>query len=371
MKQDLTWKQEVKLIALASGMVGLLALGIAGSGGQGVPTNKLSSNAITQSENVVTYPQSTTGVVDWNSVVKKVSPALVSVRVRGSEGQSIGSGVVLNKEGDIITNHHVVHGGGSNLEIQVLVNDSAVYNALVVKTDPKSDLAVIRLQSPPSDLTPIAFGSSENLQQGDRVMALGSPLGLSNTVTDGIVSAVDRPVSTRAGGTNSAPTVISAIQTNAAINKGNSGGPLVDSSGRLVGINSSIATTGDSTGNIGIGFAIPADMVAKVVNHLKKGSEYPYGRLGVMVNEGSGRVGDSIYLGATVQEVSPNSAASRAGLKPYDVIVSVNERRVTSQSALVGLVNSFEAGDKVSITYLRNGVEKTMMVELGSASPSV
>ena len=216
---------------------------------------------------------------DWTATAAAVKNAVVAIKVEGSSGQGQGSGVVTDAQGHIVTNNHVVSGAGQGAKLSVTIGDKT-YSAQVVGTDPSTDLAVLKLENPPSNLTVASWGDSSTLKVGQPVMAVGNPLGLSDTVTTGIVSALNRPVTTQAVTDNdnnvsdqgsSDVVVTSAIQTNAAINPGNSGGALVDSSGALVGITSSIASLASNgsssgqSGNIGIGFAIPSAQVKSVV----------------------------------------------------------------------------------------------------------
>ena len=213
---------------------------------------------------------------NWTSTARVVSPSVVSIRVVSSSSRGEGSGVILDREGRIVTNFHVASPGGSRARITVALDDKRAYDAEIVGTDPDTDLAVLRLQNGPGDLKPIALGDDTKLQVGDPVMAVGNPLGLSGTVTTGIVSALNRPVPTSgqsAPGSARSDTMVvtNAIQTSAAINPGNSGGALVNVSGQLVGINSSIASLSsgsDTGGNIGIGFAIPVNEVKNVTDQL-------------------------------------------------------------------------------------------------------
>ncbi|MGO1165225.1 MAG: S1C family serine protease, partial [Janibacter sp.] len=263
--------------ALATGGTwGAITLASDGSGGSGGGTTGTSSTA-SDSSTADAQPVSSAAkqAPDWNAVTKEVAPSVVAIGVRGQSAGGEGSGVVLDDEGHVVTNNHVVSGAGEGAKITVTLDDGATYAATVAGTDPSTDLAVITITDPPKDLHPISVGSSKGLTVGDPVMAVGNPLGLAGTVTTGIVSALDRPVATSSSEEEqqqspfapqqekSTPVVTAAIQTSAAVNPGNSGGALVDASGRLVGINSSIATlgggSGGQSGSIGIGFAIPVN----------------------------------------------------------------------------------------------------------------
>src|SRR5699024_10519436 len=200
--------------------------------------------------------QPVTGTPDWSEVAANVRPAVVAIDVARADGEALGSGVVIDGSGHIVTNNHVVDGAR---QVQVTTSDGQIIGASVVGTDPTTDLAVIKLDSVPDGLETATLGTSDSLQVGEPVMAVGNPLGLDSTVTTGIVSALDRPVSA-SDGSGGQPTITNAIQVDAAINPGNSGGPLFDSAGTVVGITSSIATTSKSSGSIGLGFAIPVDL---------------------------------------------------------------------------------------------------------------
>jgi putative serine protease PepD len=246
----------------------------------------------------------------------------------------------------------------------------------VAGTDPATDLAVITLKTPPSDLKPIAFGNSDSLKVGDPVMAIGNPLGLAGTVTTGIVSALNRPVTTQAeqqqqspdnpfglpdpsqGGSDAQVVVTNAIQTSAAINPGNSGGALVNASGQLVGINSSIASLGQGSGqsgSIGIGFAIPVNEAKAIATQLIEKGSAQHAFLGVSLKDGVAADGNSQRAGAQVTDVVANTPASRAGLKTGDVVIAVDDVPIDSSLALVANVHMHQVGDKVSLTVLRDG----------------
>ena len=244
-------------------------------------------------------------------------------------------------------------------------SDGRTAEFTVVGADPTTDIAVVRVQGV-SGLTPISLGSSANLRVGQPVMAVGSPLGLEGTVTTGIVSSLNRPVSTT-GETGNQNTVLDAIQTDAAINPGNSGGALVNMSGQLVGVNSAIATLGgDSSdaqsGSIGLGFAIPVDQAKRIADELIKTGTASHASLGVQVTNDKGTPG------AKVVEVVPNGAAAAAGLPGGVVVTKVDDRTVNSADALVAAVRSKAPGDKVTLTYKDpSGDSKTVQVTLGKA----
>jgi len=338
-----------------------------------------STPSATTNSNQNTSPTVTQGNAsspDWTAVAKAVSPSVVSINVTTQQGQGAGSGVVYDKQGHIVTNNHVVEGAGGNGSITVTLADGRTYDATVVGTDPSTDLAVIKLSSVPSDLTPISLGDSDALGVGDPVMAVGNPLGLSGTVTTGIVSALDRPVSTGSSeqspfgqqGAASEPVVTSAIQTSAAINPGNSGGALVNAKGELVGINSSIASLGSGNGsqggNIGIGFAIPVKEAKSIADQLIKSGKAEHAFLGVSTRDTVAQDGSAKRAGAQIAAVTSGTPAANAGIKQGDVVVAVDGDPVDSSTALVAQVRERTAGEKVTLTILRDGKRQDVQVTL-------
>ena len=325
---------------------------------------------------VATVPASNSSGKDWTDVAAAVSPAVVTIQTQGASSGGTGSGVIYDAQGDIVTNYHVIAsvlGGG---QIQVTLADGRLYSAKVVGHDKTTDLAVIRLDNPPSNLTVARFASSANLEVGAPVMAIGAPLGLSNTVTTGIVSALNRPVevsvdedsSSQDSQASSDLVVTNAIQIDASINPGNSGGPLFDTSGAVIGINSSIkslATSSDGqAGSIGLGFAIPSDLVVSVADQLIASGTASHGMLGVTVKAATTTVGSDTYVGAEVQDVSAGSGASAAGIRAGDVIVKVEGQEVTSPKQLIGYVRRYKAGDTVTMTIVRDGQTQDVSVRI-------
>ena len=325
---------------------------------------------------VATVPASNSSGKDWTDVAAAVSPAVVTIQTQGASSGGTGSGVIYDAQGDIVTNYHVIAsvlGGG---QIQVTLADGRLYSAKVIGHDKTTDLAVIRLDDPPSNLTVARFASSANLEVGAPVMAIGAPLGLSNTVTTGIVSALNRPVevsvdedsSSQDSQASSDLVVTNAIQIDASINPGNSGGPLFDTSGAVIGINSSIkslATSSDGqAGSIGLGFAIPSDLVVSVADQLIASGTASHGMLGVTVKAATTTVGSDTYVGAEVQDVSAGSGASAAGIRAGDVIVKVEGQEVTSPKQLIGYVRRYKAGDTVTMTIVRDGQTQDVSVRI-------
>lgn len=325
---------------------------------------------------VATVPASNSSGTDWTDVAAAVSPAVVTIQAQGASSGGTGSGVVYDAQGDIVTNYHVIASALGGGQIQVTLADGRLYSAVVVGHDKTTDLAVIRLENPPSDLTVARFASSANLEVGAPVMAIGAPLGLSNTVTTGIVSALNRPVevsmdedsSSQDSQASSDLVVTNAIQIDASINPGNSGGPLFDASGAVIGINSSIkslATSSDGqAGSIGLGFAIPSDLVVSIADQLIASGSASHGLLGVTVKAATTTVGSDTYVGAEVQDVSAGSGASAAGIRAGDVIVKVEGQEVTSPKQLIGYVRRYKAGDTVTMTIVRDGATQDVSVRI-------
>lgn len=318
--------------------------------------------------------------IDWTSVAQTATQAVVSIQVSGSDGSAAeGSGVVVDSAGHIVTNNHVVASTGSATITVTLGNYS--YQATVVGTDPTTDLAVIKLVDPPADLQVMSFADSDSLVVGQEVMAIGNPLGLDDTVTTGIISALNRPVTTEAvtsdqstsrfqqQSTASDVVVTAAIQTNAAINPGNSGGALVNSSGQLVGITSSIASlssssSSSSSGNIGLGFAIPANQVKYVAEQLIANGTAQHAQIGISAKDST----TTGAMGATITQVTSGSPADQAGLQVGDLVTAVDDKPVSSTESLVALVRSGEVGTEMTLTVQRNGSETKVKVTPVAAS---
>ena len=267
------------------------------------------------------------------SVAQKVLPSVVKIDVTTAQGGASGSGIILTADGTILTNNHVVEGAEAG-SLTVSFDDGTSAKAEVLGTDPLTDTAVIKAEGV-TDLTPATIGKSANLGVGESVVAIGSPFGLDATVTSGIVSALDRPVNVGSDDQGNS-TTYPAIQTDAAINPGNSGGPLVDLTGAVIGINSSIRTAasqspyggGESqSGSIGLGFAIPIDEVMPIVDQMASGETPTHARLGIQV--GDAQTGDA--AGAVVREVTSGSTAEKAGLGSGDVITKVDDHRITGR----------------------------------------
>lgn len=366
------WVELATVAALAAAVGGGVSYGVAGAvnTASGTAGTGLTASAETSAPNAGPNadPNAVTGA-DWSAVAAKASPSVVAIAVQSAQGGDEGSGVVWDGKGDIVTNNHVVAAAGAGGTVQVRLGAQTTYEAKVVGTDPTTDLAVVRLTDPPKDLRPIGRAKSGSLAVGDPVMALGNPLGLSGTVTTGIVSSLDRPVTTQAISSDSAGSdqlgsqspaqapaqevVTDAIQTSAAINPGNSGGALVDAAGNLVGINSSIASLssgGGQAGSIGIGFAIPVAEVGTVADQLIASGSAQHASLGVSVADATVKSGSATVSGAGVQQVVPGSAAAHAGLQTGDVVTAVNGRAIDGADGLVGAVRGLAVGSTVRLT---------------------
>ena len=303
---------------------------------------------------------------DWKTVASEVSGSVVSIQAALSNGTAKGSGAIVSAKGYIVTNNHVISGAQ---QIQVTLSNGQMYTAQVVGTDTTTDLAVIKLDNPPSDLKAVEFADSDKLTVGEDVMAIGNPLGYDDTATTGIVSALNRPVTVTDD--SGSDIVTNAVQIDAAINPGNSGGPTFNAAGQVIGINSSIASTAtssDSAGSIGIGFAIPSNLVKRVANEIIKDGKVKHVALGVTITTGTveadgvTRAGAKVTAGTSGSAVVSGSPADKAGLKVGDVIVAYDGNAVSSTYSLLGYVRASALNDKVTLTIVRGG--KTMDVEV-------
>lgn len=299
-------------------------------------------------------------------VSQAVLPSVVQINVAGGQAAGSGTGIIISSDGDILTNNHVVEAAAEQGTVTVAFSDGTTAEAEIVGRDPKTDLAVIKVAK--NGLTPAKFGSSSGLSVGQEVVAIGSPFGLESTVTSGIVSALNRPVSSSDGSGQGQATVFPAVQTDAAINPGNSGGPLVDLQGRVVGINSAIrsgGTTSASAGSVGLGFAIPIDLAKSVADQLVKGEKVEHALIGVTVRPAVDN--DEITgIGAEITEVNDGSAGADAGLKAGDIVTRINDQPVSSSDALVAGIRGFRPGEKVTLTYIRDGKKADTEVTLDS-----
>lgn len=323
--------------------------------------------------------------VSWvTAAAATASPSVATVSVSSAAGGGNGSGVFLNADGFLLTNTHVVtlDGASSSVKIEVKTFDGHVYPGTVVGTDPTNDLAVIKV-SAPVKFTPIVFADSSKLNVGDAAVAIGAPLGLSNTVTKGIVSALNRtiqvasaaaPDNSSGGGlqlySGSGDSVnLRVIQTDAAINPGNSGGALLNQKGQLIGINVAIANAGGTAGSIGVGFAIPSNVAQRIAGEIMKTGHASHALLGAMVSDSTNSdASASFTVGAKVVKLTAGGAAEQGGVKVGDIITKFNGVAITSASELTAAVRQEKAGSKATLQLLRDGNTQSMNVVLGDAA---
>ncbi|MGW1883561.1 trypsin-like peptidase domain-containing protein [Streptomyces sp. NPDC001970] len=300
------------------------------------------------------------------------SVATIEAKANGGEGEGgTGTGFVYDREGHILTNNHVVESAADGGTLSVIFPSGKSYDAEVVGRAQGYDVAVLKLKNAPDGLAPLPLGNSDRVAVGDSTIAIGAPFGLSNTVTTGIISAKNRPVAS-GDGSSGKNSYMSALQTDASINPGNSGGPLLDASGAVIGINSAIQSAGNGmgqaqAGSIGLGFAIPINQARNVAEQLIKTGEPVYPVIGATVNMTDQGAGATIATQGTggTPAVTPDGPAAKAGLKPGDVITKFNGKPIDSGPTLISEIWNHKPGDKVSLTYERDGKESTVDVILG------
>lgn len=351
-KSNLITRGNAILLAFVAGLVGAI-FGVSSSGS----IFGYSINLASVSNSIERPPGS---VAD---IARRVIPSVVSIEAGSSKGGSTGTGFVIASNGFILTNNHVIaEAVTSNGNIEVTLNNGKKYAAKVIGRDSSYDLAVLKIAT--TGLTALQLGDSDKVAVGDSVIAIGSPLGLSGTVTLGIISAKDRAVT--AGESGSSSSFINALQTDAAINPGNSGGPLVDSTGAVIGINSAIATLGtgfsSQSGSIGLGFAIPINQARKTADQLIKNGKATYPVLGVSID--MSYQGDGAKIADNATAVLSGGPADSAGLKAGDVITRFDGRTINSSEELIVAIRAKNVGDKVDLTYLRNSVSANATVTL-------
>ena len=312
------------------------------------------ANLVSSTSTIERAPDSVAGIAS------RVLPSVVSIETMSADGGATGSGFVISANGYLLTNNHVV---ADALTIKVLLNDGREFAAKVLGRDESYDLAVLKIEA--TGLKALQFGDSDKVAVGDSVIAIGSPLGLSGTVTQGIISAKDRPVT--AGDSNSSTSFISALQTDAAINPGNSGGPLVDATGAVIGVNSAIASLGSSlgsqSGSIGLGFAIPINQARKTADQLIKNGKATYPVIGVAVDMNYS--GDGALIADKTSAILAGGPAAKAGLRPGDVITKIDDLKIHSPEELIVEIRTHSVGDEVTITYLRGtktGTAKLILI---------
>ena len=343
----------ILLVALLAGSVGGF-LGVNASGGAIFRQTNLVSSLST----IERAPDSVAGIA------KRVLPSVVSITTRTSSGGGTGSGFIIDSAGYILTNNHVIasvaEAGGT---LRIALNNGDVYNAKIIGRDASYDLAVLKITA--TNLPALQFGDSDKVAVGDPVIAIGSPLGLSGTVTLGIISAKNRPVT--AGDSANENSFINALQTDAAINPGNSGGPLVDATGAVIGVNSAIASLGSTsqTGSIGLGFAIPINQARTTAQQLIKSGKATYPVLGVSLDMNYSGSGALIAKSST--GIMAGGPAQKAGLKPGDIIFKFEDRDINAPEELIVAVRSKSVGDQVTLSYIRAGKEFTVTATLIAA----
>jgi putative serine protease PepD len=341
----------------------LLAGGVGGAVGAAATASHQSEATASSSTSTGTISQASLDN-SIESVSAKVLPSVVSIAYTGKAGSGTGSGIVIDRAGIILTNNHVVAEAADGGSLRVSFQDGRTASATILGRDPGADVAVIKVDGV-DNLVPAVLGSSASLKVGQQVVAIGSPLGLSGTVTSGIVSALNRPVVSGEQG-SSATSVLNAIQTDAAVNPGNSGGALVDMAGRVVGINSAIASLGAAEGtqggSIGLGFAIPIDQAKRIADELQSKGTATRAVLGVASQDAEG--------GAKLTQVTDGGAAAAAGLRVGDVVTSVGSTRITGTESLLATVRSAAPGSTVEVGYQRDGQPASSKVTLGSADVS-
>ena len=374
------YRKDQEMKRLPSPSLKIAAAGAAavvlGAGG-GVAAYEVASGTATQTvvrQVTVTDSQpAANSALSVSALYDRVHQGVVTIKVTTPQGQALGSGFVIDGEGHIVTNDHVVDGASS---ISVEFSDGSTYDAQLVGTDASTDIGVIKVDAPSSELTPLQLGDSGALQVGDEVVAIGSPLGLNETVTSGIVSALNRTITSPNNFS-----INDAIQTDAAINHGNSGGPLLDLQGQVIGINSQIES--DSGGNDGIGFAVPSNTVQSVVSQLIATGKVQHAYLGVGIATITDALSSQLGLpaGVEVTQVTSGGPAADAGLKAADattvvggqefptggdVITAVNGKAVSTSEELQSVIGAMKPGDSASVTYSRDGSEHTVQVTLGT-----
>jgi len=338
-------------MALIAGAIG----GIAGNLANGSTLFDQSVNLVSTNNVVERAPESVA------AIASKVLPSVVSISTRSQSGGGTGTGFVSRSDGYILTNNHVVEGVINGGQLNVSFNDGKVVRGKIVGVNPAYDLAVIKVTR--TGVPALQFGDSDKVQVGDTVIAIGSPLGLSGTVTSGIISAKNRAVT--AGDGQGESSFINALQTDAAINPGNSGGPLVDKTGAVVGVNSAIASLGSfsgQSGSIGLGFAIPINQARRTAEELIKTGKSSYPILGISVDTSFSEGG------AIVNGVTPGGPAAVAGIQEGDIIVKLGTRTITNPDELIVAIRDNAPGDQVSITVKRDGVTKVVKATLVAAA---
>ena len=333
----------IVVLALVAGLLGGI---LGGDATKGLILSGV--NLVSSTSTIQRSPDSVAGIA------ARVLPSVVSIETMSKDGGGSGSGFVIDTNGYLLTNNHVV---ADALTIRVILNDGREYAAKILGRDESYDLAVLKIKT--TGLKALQFGDSSKVQVGDSVIAFGSPLGLSGTVTQGIISAKDRPVT--AGDENSSTSFISALQTDAAINPGNSGGPLVDATGSVIGVNSAIASLGSAfgsqSGSIGLGFAIPINQARKTADQLIKDGKATYPIIGVSVDMNYN--GGGALISKSASAILAGGPAAKAGLRAGDLITEIDGLKINSPEELIVEIRTHNVGDEVTITYLRGKESRT------------
>jgi putative serine protease PepD len=351
-------KQSNSFFIISSLVIALIAGGVGATIGRTSSSN-ISSSFVSTENTVERAPGSIA------NLAARVIPGVVSISVEAAGGSDTGSGFFLTSDGYVLTNNHVVEAAASGGTITVAISTGKKYSAKIVGRDASYDLAVIKMDV--TGAPTLQLGDSEKVQVGDAVIAIGSPLGLAGTVTSGIISAKNRPVTTGTGSGESS--FINALQTDAAINPGNSGGPLVDATGAVVGINSAIASLGSSaggqSGSIGLGFAIPINQAKKTAEQLIKTGSATYPIMGIAVD--TRYTGAGALISSEANGVTSGGPADKAGIKAGDLIIEIDGVEIASSDELIVAIRSHNVGDKVKIKYKRNAVTKEVTVTLAAS----
>ena len=403
--EEKSGRRNLALGIVAAAAVAAIVGGVSGAGIALWATNGSNGGSVSAASPATINVNDTQNATAITAVAAKASPSVVTISATSSAGQGTGSGIAIDDEGHILTNAHVVtlDGAAGDAQISVTTSDGRLLDATVVGTDPLVDLAVIQIEDP-SAVPAIDFADSSQLNVGDQTVAIGAPLGLSGTVTDGIVSALNRSITVassavpddgaedempeeqapeypwffpgpqqeeeqQAPTTASSTVSLSVIQTDAAINPGNSGGALLDTDGDLIGVNVAIATTGGETsGNIGVGFAIPANVAQRVAQEIIETGTATHGLLGASVLDVTQdeNQADATTVGASIAEVVAGGAAEAAGLRAGDIVIGVDGLPITSAGDLTAQILALPAGGETTITYVRNGESAETTATLGA-----
>lgn len=351
-------KQSNSFFIVASLVIALIAGGVGATIGRTSSSN-ISGNFVSTEDVVERAPGSIA------NLAARVIPGVVSISVSASDGSGTGSGFFLSSDGYVLTNNHVVEAAATRGTITVAISTGKKYTAKIVGRDSSYDLAVLKIDV--TGAPTLQLGDSERVAVGDAVIAIGSPLGLAGTVTSGIISAKNRPVTT--GSDSGESSFINALQTDAAINPGNSGGPLVDATGAVVGVNSAIASLGSSaggqSGSIGLGFAIPINQAKKTAEQLIKTGSATYPIMGIAVD--TRYTGTGALISSEANGVTDGGPADKAGLKAGDLILEIDGIEINSSDELIVAIRSRNVGDKVKIKYKRNAITREVSVTLAAS----